>query len=197
MKQREWGFVTRKVFHILINGTVAGIAYFINPELVFPVTAGFFVLVVLFELIRLKTAARKEINNKIRTILKKKERKTLTGVFWISAGSLVVAPIATPFTFSYAFAVFALSDPLAALVGRFRPSRQFYRGKTINGTAVFLVTSFFISFFYLLRNTEPEKAAVSSLILAPILTAVEVFSYPLDDNFTLPIVGVALFTSIL
>ena len=185
--KKTQGFVFRKVFHIIINGLIAWGVYYLLPEYIVPIAALAFVVILGFELIRLMSPARKYVLDAINPILKKTERKRFSGVFWISFAALLISPMSSPFTISYAFAVFALADPMAALVGKYSKSKKIFPNKTINGSLAFWASAIIVTLGYLLMITTVGNAIFWAVIIGAVLTIIEIFSHPLDDNFTLPV----------
>ena len=76
--------------------------------------------------------------------------------------------------------VLAFADPAAAIVGRKLGKRPFLGG-TFEGSAAFFATSLVV---LTLRYSWPLAVLVSVLT-----TLVERRSWPLDDNFTIPVVS--------
>lgn len=184
-QQKQIGFVLRKILHIVANGSVAVVSFLLPDHLIFPMTASIFFLVFVFELIRLKTKAKDLVNATIDPVLKNKEKQTFTGIFWIASAALLASPFVDAMTMSYAFAVFALADPMAALVGRYIKSNRIYRKKSISGSSMFFVVAFCVTLFFqyvVFDQMLPDQMLV---IIPFVLTFVEMFSYPVDDNFSL------------
>lgn len=81
--------------------------------------------------------------------------------------------------------VLGLADPIASVVGQ-KYGRRPFLGGTVEGTTAFVIVALTI-----LLVRHPWQAAVPAAVLAAIA---ERRSWPLDDNFTVPLVtGVALY----
>lgn len=81
--------------------------------------------------------------------------------------------------------VLGLADPIASVIGQ-KYGRRPFLGGTIEGTAVFVAVALTI-----LALRHPLAAAVPAAVLAALA---ERRSWPLDDNFTVPIVtGLVLY----
>jgi dolichol kinase len=189
---RSNGFIFRKLIHIFLNGSIALFILEVDQSMIVPAAVLFFVAILIFEVIRLKSSASKYLNSTMDPVLKKKEKKRFTGVFWGAFATALVSPFATPISLSYAFAVFALADPLAALIGKYTGSQKLYKKKTIHGSTTFFVVASFVSVLYATFLSLPILSIVYLVAASLILTFVEVFSDPLDDNFTLVVFGTLL-----
>jgi dolichol kinase len=110
---------------------------------------------------------------------------------------MLVAPIATPLSLSYALASFGLADPAAALVGKYTKSQKLYKNKTVNGTFVFFFSTFLVGLIYMQLFDIGSWFILCSLLLAIFLSIIEVFSDPIDDNFTIVVLGTLLMTSLI
>lgn len=190
------GFISRKIFHLMTGVSLAIVTSYVEPhKLIWYALAGF-LMIIGFEIIRLKTMAKRYVNGAIDYLLKRKERGKFNGVFWGSFAVLIAALFVNPFALSYAFAVLAFADPSAALVGRFSSSRNIHYQKTLNGSLAFFIAASSVSFFYLSIIYYPYILIVS-VIMGGILTLVEMFSDPLDDNFTVILIASILMTALL
>lgn len=186
------GFIFRKIIHVFLNAGIALLLLSVQPQIVPPIVLFLFVSTSIIEFLRLKTSYRKQLNKTMDPVLKKKERKRLSSVFWGMLASLIVAPFVSTIALSYAFAVFALADPFAAIVGKYSESRKLYKNKTLHGTTTFAVVAAFVSVTYAFVLSLPLPSIVLLLFASGFLAAVEMLSDPLDDNFTLIVVGAFL-----
>ena len=81
--------------------------------------------------------------------------------------------------------VLGLADPIASVIGQLYGRRPFLGG-TLEGTSVFVLVALSI-----LLVRHPWQAAVPAAIIAALA---ERRSWPLDDNFTVPLVtGLVLY----
>ena len=84
----------------------------------------------------------------------------------------------------------AISDPLSAIVGIKFGKRSIVDGKSIEGSAAFLVSSFLLV-SYLILTSIPGNSAMAvglvSLFLSLFMTAFEMIPLKLDDNLTIPL----------
>lgn len=81
--------------------------------------------------------------------------------------------------------VLALADPAASYVGR-RWGRRPFLGASLEGTVVFAATALAVLWF-----RHPPGVA---LVTAPLTALAERFSWPLDDNLTLPVATAGILT---
>lgn len=187
------GFIQRKIFHVVVNLGVAVFVWYLPQDKLLPISVGVLILIFIGEMIRLKTRARKIVDETVGQMLKNQEKKSFTGVFWMAVASVVVSTFAAPAAISYAFAVLALADPTAALVGKYIPSHRFYKKKSYTGSAAFFFVALFTSLVFFFITGCTGDILLNGLIAAAVLTLVEIFSPPLDDNFTILVAASILF----
>lgn len=178
------GFWARKILHFVVNAAIAVAALLVDPKLIKPLTVVGFILVLMFESIRLKTAAKHIVHDTVGPLFKTEEAIEYSGLFWAAVGALIIALFAQPLALSYGFAVLAVCDSFAGMVGKALSRRPFYRNKTLPGSVTCFVCAFFISVLYVTAFHLPLPLWSFSLGAAGIVTLMEVFSFPFDDNFT-------------
>ncbi len=184
-KPLKKGFVNRKIFHFFVNASVATVVWFIPQDDLINVAVSVLLFIFIGEIIRLKTKARKLVDYAVGGMMKKSEKKSFTGVFWLAFGGVIVSFFAPPEAISYGFIVLSLADPAAAVIGKRFKSFQFYKRKTLIGSFAFLMVAFLVSIPYFTLIGETQGMIEKSIIISFGLTLVEIFSPPLDDNFTL------------
>ncbi len=92
--------------------------------------------------------------------------------------------------------ILAISDPIAALIGKTWPIGKFNIGKihkTLIGSASFFISAVVLTLFTFTPTlaTTPFKAVTISIIIALIATIVEAFSTKGYDNLTIPLAVLA------
>ncbi len=180
---KSLGFWARKIMHVTMNGSIAILALFVPAMAIRPLTVVGFVLVLVFESLRLKTRAKQFVEETVGPMFKKEEALDYSGLFWAAIGALIIAQFASQTAYSSGFAVLALCDASAATVGKLMHRKPFYLGKTIPGSVTCFIAAFAISFGYATAFQLPVSPFVFAGIMAIIVTAIELFSYPFDDNF--------------
>ena len=80
----------------------------------------------------------------------------------------------------------SISDPLAAIFGIKFGQIKLFNNKTLEGSFIFIVSTFLIMFFYL--NSMPILILIISLLVA----LNELFTPMKYDNFSIPIVSALL-----
>lgn len=90
--------------------------------------------------------------------------------------------------------VLGVGDPAAAIIGRRFGRRELVHGRTVEGTAAFVVAGALAALAYL-RVLHPETslalAAVASVTGAAAGAAAELFSRRIDDNLSIPLAACA------
>ena len=173
----------RKAFHA-INGTIiATTVVLLEPTRQLAVLiAGLIALLLLsMDLYRLtRPKANKLFFQLFHRLASPRDARTLASSTWYAAG-ILISVSAFPLTDVVSgVLVLAFADPAAAIVGRKLGKRPFLGG-TLEGSAAFFATSLVV---LTLRHTWPLAVLVSVLT-----TLVERRSWPLDDNFTIPVVS--------
>lgn len=179
------GFASRKLIHLLLNGSVGIFAFFAPAEWILPAGIGGFIIVFLFDFIRLNTSARKIVHDTMGPLFKKNESFQASGLFWAGVAALIAALYADKTIIAYAFAILAICDPAAGMLGKYTKSRRLYRSKTLNGVLLFFVTATAISMFFSLTVFSIPYPISWALVMGFILALVEMYSHPFDDNFTI------------
>jgi len=123
------------------------------------------------------------------------ERKT-GGSYFLAFGLGATYYISVVFdksaAFTLALLIFAISDPLAGLVGgKWIKSQRIYGRKTIAGSLAFLFSALFICLLFFNSIYDNPMIALS-LMVALTATATELISARGTDNFTVPLVVVTM-----
>jgi len=118
------------------------------------------------------------------------ERKT-GGSYFLAFGLGATYYISVVFDNSMAFTlsslIFAISDPLAGLVGgKWVKSTRIYGGKTIAGSLTFLFSAILICVLFF-NSVYDNPMIALSLMIALTATATELISTRGTDNFTVPL----------
>lgn len=179
------GYWARKILHLVINTVIAVAALLVSPDWIKPLVVAGFVLVLVFESVRLKTEAKKIVEEAVGPLFKTEEAIEYSGLFWAAVGALIIALFAEPLAISYGFAILAVCDSFASMVGRLAGRRPFFRNKTLPGSITCFIGAFVVSAFYVYAFSLPLPWLAVSLGAAGIITLMEVFSFPFDDNFTI------------
>ena len=119
------------------------------------------------------------------------ERKT-GGSYFLAFGLGATYYISVVFdnsaAFTLALLIFAISDPLAGIVGaKWIKSKSIYGGKTIAGSLTFLFSALCICFL-LFNSVYGNQMTALSLMVALTATVTELISTRGTDNFTVPLV---------
>lgn len=180
--EKTQGYVFRKIIHFALNAFLAYLAYFLQPSLLFPAALTVFAAISVGEFIRLNVGPKHVVSYAIEPMLKRKEKKELTGVFWAALGAVVVSPFVSTTAMSFALLVFAVSDPAAAIVGKYTRSPKIYKRKTVNGSLAFLLASVGASLWFLSAASLPPSKVALLVFFSLFLTLVEIYCDPIDDN---------------
>lgn len=187
------GFWARKIMHITMNGAIA-IAVFWVPQLaIAPLTVIVFISILVFESLRLKTRAKQFVQDTVGPLFKKEEALDYSGLFWAGVGALVISQFAEVAAFSYGFAILAVSDASAAVLGKWSGQKPFYMKKTAVGSVACFFAACAISLLYASLFPIGLPVLAFALIMATLITLLEIFSYPFDDNFLILVVAAYAF----
>jgi dolichol kinase len=186
-------FFTRKLTHTLTGLTCASFPFFIQSHwTVLAIASLFFALLA----VSLARNGLKSIN--------KTERKTYGSVIFpavVYVNFLIYTKFGTVAQYVAVMSVFAVSDPLAALAGRYIKARNPHAKtfgpdrKTMFGSATFFVSACLLIFASFLFFAEIDFLKLLSLTIfgAFLATTAEAFSTKGFDNLTIPLVLFAFF----
>ena len=173
----------RKAFHVLNGTIIATTLVLVEPtRQLATLIAGLVTLLLLsVDLCRLVRPKANDLFFKLfRQLASPRDARSLASSTWYAAGILISVTVFPLTEVVSGVLVLAFADPAAAIIGRKLGKRPFLEG-TLEGSAAFFATSLVV---LTLRHTWPVAVLVSILT-----TLVERCSWPLDDNFTIPVVS--------
>ena len=172
--------IARKVMHLL--SCIIGILIFILDRSIYiPILFTLTLLVVSFDIARIKFSMVQNIYNNFFSIFtRKSEKKQITGASFLFIGSSIVAFLFDKEIVFQGLLVMSFSDSCAALIGiTFGKTKLF--NKTLEGSMAFFLTTFTILFFFNFNLLE-------IFIISLIATITELFStYRYNDNILVPL----------
>ncbi|MCS7205816.1 MAG: dolichol kinase [Leptospiraceae bacterium] len=166
----------------------------------------FFIFIFFVELIRMKNPKFNRFFIRFAgALMKESEKKQFHGtVAYIFANFLLFAFFTKEIIFISSL-ILMISDPIAAYVGIHYGKHKFFKGKTIEGMLAFFISSFLISFLFLMFLSVFEfgnsvfwitqqnfiSLFFTILFVSFSCSVVEVFSFTtlnglIDDNLTIP-----------
>ena len=178
----------RRLFHAVNGVAVVTVLEVLDLPTRTAVTAliAVFLGLLLLDVVRLRIPAANDLF--FRAFARLVSPREATGVAsstWYALGLILALAL---FPRAYALTgilVLALADPAASYVGR-RWGRRPFLGASMEGTVVFAATALAVLWF-----RHPPGVA---LVTAPLTALAERFSWPLDDNLTLPVATAAILT---
>lgn len=178
----------RKILHGLSGLIIAAGLTFLDlskPQALF-ILGGIGVLLLIGDAARLMNRRANELFfRSFSSFASPREATGLASSTWYAFGALVVVATAPRPEAVSGILVLGLADPIASVVGQLYGRRPFLGG-SVEGTATFLCVSLLL---LLPRHAWP--AALAASVAA---TLAERRSWPLDDNFAVPVVtGLVLF----
>lgn len=114
-------------------------------------------------------------------MIKAKEKKFFTGATWVCISSFIVSLLFPKNIALISLLFLTVSDNIASIVGKFYGKRKIFEGKTLEGSLSFFLISFSLTIFF---NELPISKKIIVSIFA---TLIELISFNLDDNLTVPI----------
>lgn len=172
----------RKALHAALSLAAAGVVSVLAPMPAAIVLAAASLVALSVELARRVSAGAARAFDRLSGMLKEGERGRLTGATLLSLG-FTTAAVLLPGRPALAGILFAgLGDPAAALAGRRWGRLRYPGGKSVAGSGTFLLVVFATG---LALGLPPRVVLTAGLLL----TAVEAFSLPIDDNVYLPVLG--------
>jgi dolichol kinase len=176
----------RRLFHA-VNGVLAALALVtldVSHATALAIVASVVAVLVALDVTRLIHPRTNALFfSAFRHLASPREASGLASSTWYALGILIaVAFFPLPAAVS-GILVLALADPVASYAGR-RWGRRPFAGATLEGTALFAAVAFCI----LAARHGPLVGALGAVVLA----FAERFSWPLDDNLTIPVAGAAV-----
>lgn len=177
----------RKAIHVALSVGAAIVVYALEPTPAAAVLASATFVALVVELARRASSGFADaFRRRVGGMLKEREQGRLTGATTLAVGFTITAVLFPGPPALGAILLAGLGDPAAAVVGgRFGRVRH-SGGKSLVGSATFLVVAAVVA---LALGLGPPSA----LLVAAGLTLVEALSLPIDDNLYLPPVAAAAF----
>lgn len=180
----------RKAFHAFSGLVIAGGVTFLDltRAQAMMILGGVGIVLLASDLVRLKSRRMNEIFfRSFRHLASAREATGLASSTWYAFGALVAfATVPRPEAVS-GLLVLGLADPVASVIGQ-RYGRRPFLGGSIEGTAMFVLVS--------LAILVPRHAWPAAILATVVATVAERRSWPLDDNFTVPVVtGLVLYAT--
>jgi dolichol kinase len=118
------------------------------------------------------------------------EYHQINSATWYATALLLLALFASPLAASVAVLVLGLADPAASLVGRRWGTIRLRQGRTLEGTLTFLGVAWLAAVAVILQYGPAiafESVALVAMGAATLAALAEIFTGPVDDNFTIPL----------
>jgi len=172
----------RKLFHVMS-------AIFVIPVFILPDPTrkiffiGLFILVLMIDTLRLSNGGfRKLFLLFFKEILKDQEHRTYSGATFLFFSFMILNIFFSKEIAAFSMLLLSISDPLAALFGKYmRPRIRIFGDKTLWGLVGFIIGGALISIFF---HNIPWK---SKMIAVAVGALVELLSRGIDDNLLIPV----------
>ena len=162
----------------------AAVVYALDPIAAATVLAAATTVALGVELVRRLSPRAARVFGRLGGLLKPGESARITGATTLAIG-LTTTAVALPGTALFGILAAGLADPAASLVGQRVGRVRYPGGKSIAGSAAFLVVVLAVA---LGLGMDP----VRSIGIALLLSVIEALSLPVDDNLYLPVAGALL-----
>jgi dolichol kinase len=179
----------RSLFHI-IAGSLPAVALFIFPRLVVQIAlAVVTVLLLSFEVVRLRISSLNEwFSSRFAPLLRKEEEGQITGSSYLLVGYLVTVLIFPQSIAALAILFASLGDPAATLIGTWKGRIRLW-GKSIEGDVACLIVCLCVGVLIaILLGTPSLIVVITGAILATIFQALPL---RLNDNLIISFVSAA------
>jgi len=178
----------RKSIHLLTAVLPLIYLFYLDREQMLLLCISLFVLFLLGDILRIYVTHLRQIYEKIFGKLLRTDEKgnKLNGATFLLLGFLVSVILFEKNIAVISMLILALSDSLAAIFGR-QFGKNKWRGKTLQGSTAFFITTFLISGFF------NDNTGIN-ILGAALITIVELISGKLNDNVTIPVVSGLFFT---
>lgn len=185
----------RNVFHVVNALGVVALVELVPMPIVRWIASGAFALVVFLESIRrLSPRANAVIMKVFGAVAHPYEHYRVNSGTWYVAALFVLAWLGRADVGAAAVAVLGLADPAASLVGRRFGRTKLLHGRTLEGSATFVLVGFAAA-IAVFRAFHPELgwgvtlAGAAAAALAGAIA--EALSRRVDDNFSIPVIAAA------
>lgn len=181
----------RKMLHY--TSSVIPIGYlFIEKNIVLMILGGILLIMLVVEYVKYKSNFVYDMYLKIfKHMLREHEYdKThfrITGASWVIFAALLCILIFPKFLAVMGLLMLAFADSSAAIIGRIFGKKQYAPNRSYVGTITFFVVGTVIILFTP-KYFYTAKEYIILFIAVIVTTAVDVFTLPIDDNFTIPVV---------
>ena len=181
------GEAARKTLHIALSAVAALVVWIATPVVAATVLAAATLVALAVEAARqLDGGFGAAFQRRLGGMLREREARRLTGATTLSLG-YTVAAVALPGAPALAGILFTgVADALAAVVGRRLGRTRYPGGKSLEGTVAFATAAF------VLALGIPGIGVAVAAAVALVLSVIEAFTLPVDDNLYLPLVGAAV-----
>ncbi len=171
----------RKAIHITAVA-IPFLYFFLSRELMLALIGLGLLVALMVEWLRRKSPGFRRIFNRyLSSLLRDREQYQLTGATYLIMGFLLAVLLFPRQVAIFGMLVVAVSDALAAVVGRTWGRHRIFREKTLEGTLAFILATFVIA---LLLFAYPVWML---LIISLIIGVWEMFWQYSADNLVLPI----------
>ncbi len=173
----------RKLFHF--SGIIIPVIYLLtDKKTALIVTAGIFIIEIVLEMLRIKGILKVPL---IEENMKKQEYKKLSGSFFYVLSGLITIGLFEKYIAVSSLFILSIADPLTSILGS-KFGRVRFLGKSLEGSMIFLATSFLILRVF----SFPLSVAICAAVIASLT---ELFSSRLvDDNLSIPLVSALALT---
>ena len=185
----------RNVFHVVNALGVVALVELVPMPIVRWIASGAFALVVFLESIRrLSPRANAVIMKVFGAVAHPYEHYRVNSGTWYVAALFVLAWLGRADVGAAAVAVLGLADPAASLVGRRFGRTKLLHGRTLEGSATFVLVGFAAA-IAVFRAFHPElgwSVTLAGAAAAALAGAIaEALSRRVDDNFSIPVIAAA------
>ena len=190
IRRHKEGLIARKMIHYSAVFIPLSYYYFFDKSMMIYILLATSFVVVFSDILRMSDPRNKKLYWKLFGWMTKKEelQEEFTGASYLLIASLLVVMLFPKNIAVVSLIYLTIGDPTACLIGVFFGKKIIFCSKTLEGTLAFIFSGFTVS---LLITEIPLLYKVITAIIAGI---VEVFSFKIDDNFTIPIIsGITLY----
>lgn len=175
----------RKTIHALLSIVAAWVVWRLPPLEAAVVLASAALLALTVELVRRTSGSFASLfHHRLAPLLRAREQQGLTGATTLALGYTLAALIFPGAATLAGILVAGIADAVAAVVGKAVGRVRYPGGKSLEGSVAF----FLVVGAILLPLGAPGRAALVALIL----TVLEGFTSPIDDNLYLPLATAAV-----
>jgi diacylglycerol kinase (CTP) len=195
IKNRSQLHLSRKIYHVSGLAVILFLYYTLSREQALLALTIALVVIVPIDILRIKVSHWSEkLNALFRRVLRNDEMQSLSAMSYLVLGTFVVVAFFPREVGAMALILLGIGDPASSIFGVLYGKDKLVGNKTVQGAfAGFVACTLAAWIYYSTSEIMTERWVLAGLITGIIGAISELVpTGPIDDNFTLPVLGAML-----